>query len=102
MEEAHTGKRNEIELNNKALKESVANAALSVLKQDERYKYLSGVAVEFGYLFTIDGHGVEGLLKIITDTGTFYFAAQKTSILSLDLTEELFTAYSETFLEMHG
>ena len=99
---AQTGKRNEIELDNKELKESIANAALSVLKQDEHYNNLAGLTVEFGYLFTVDGHGVEGLLKIITDKGIFYFAAQKTSVIFLDINEELFKAYTETFLEMHG
>ena len=93
-------KRNE--LNNTELKERVANIALSMIKQDKQYENLSGVTVEFGYLFSIDGHGLEGLLKVKTNLGTFYFAAQKDSILELNFTEELFKGCTETFLEIHG
>ncbi|MCL2152135.1 MAG: hypothetical protein FWH57_04115, partial [Oscillospiraceae bacterium] len=100
--ESQTNKRNELELNNKELQELVANSALSVLKQDKQYDNLSDVTVEFGYLFSIDGHGLEGLLKIKANQGTFYFAAQKNSIQKLNITEELFKGYTETFLEIHG
>ena len=98
--ENQMNKRNEI--NNKELKESVANAALSALKQDEDYNSLSSMAVEFGYLFDIDKHGIEALFKITTDKGTFYFAAQKASVTRLDFNEELFKNVTRKFLEMHS
>ena len=37
--------------------------------------------------------------KVITDKGTFYFAVQGTKLLRLSLSEELFNAYAEGFLE---
>lgn len=93
-------KRNEID--NKGLKETLANTALSTFKQDKDYNNLAYTKVEFGYLFNIDGHGIEALFKIITDKETFYFAVQKTSVIRLDFNEEQFNAYTEKFLKMHG
>jgi hypothetical protein len=90
------------EINNKELKETLANAALSMLKQDEDYVGLANTKVEFGYLFDIDKHGVEALFKIITDKSTFYFAAQKTSVIQLDFNEALFCDTTNIFLELHS
>lgn len=93
------GERNEI--NNKALKERLANAALQMLAEGEDYDQLAYTVCEFGYLFDIDGHGLEALFKIKTDKNTFYFAAQKNSLLKLDLNEELFKGTTDTFLSLH-
>jgi len=93
------GKRNQIE--NKELKEAIGNAALSTLTQGEHYESLSGLSVEFGYLFDIEGHGIEALLKVITDKGTYYFAAQKASVIRLDFDEGKYELAVETFLEIH-
>lgn len=89
------------EINNKVLKENLADAALGILKQDEDYEQLIYTTCEFGYLFEIDGHGLEALLKITTDKGTFYFAAQKSSLMQLDFNEELFKDTTHTFLSLH-
>ena len=94
------GKRNEI--NNKELKEALANAALSSLKQGEHYNDLSGLIVEFGYLFDIDEHGIEALFKVITDKDTFYFAAQKASVIRLNFDETSFNEFARDFLERHS
>lgn len=44
-------------------------------------------------------HNTESLFKVITDKDTFYFAVQGTRLLRLSLSEELFNAYAERFLE---
>lgn len=87
--------KNEIE--NKVLKENIANAALAQLCQGEDYESLAYTKVEFGYLFDIEDHGIEALFKIITDKEIFYFAVQGPKLLRLTLTEELFSAYVDGF-----
>lgn len=89
------------EINNKVLKENLANAALATLKQGEDYQELAYTTCEFGYLFVIEGHGLEALFKIITDKGTFYFAAQEEKLLQLQFNEELFKTTTDKFLDLH-
>lgn len=60
------------EINNKTLKKNIAN---------------------------MHWHSTESLFKVITDKDTFYFAVQGTKLLRLSLSEELFNAYVEGFLE---
>ncbi len=74
---------------------------MSTLIQGEHYDDLVYTTVEFGYLFDIDEHGFEALFKMITDKGTFYFAAQKKSLITLDFNEELFKMTTESFLDLH-
>lgn len=92
--------RNEIA--NKELKETLANTALQMLTAGEDYEQLAFTECEFGYVFVIDGHGLEALFKITTDKGVFYFAAQKSSMMRLTINEELFRGTTETFLSMHS
>lgn len=87
--------KNEIE--NKVLKENIANTALAQLSQGEDYESLAYTKVEFSYLFDIENHGIEALFKIITDKNTFYFAVQGPKLLRLTLTEELYSAYVDGF-----
>lgn len=89
------------EINNKVLKENLANAAIEMLKQGEDYIQLAYTQCEFGYLFIIDNHGLESLFKITTDKETFYFAAQGNSLKRLALNEQLFKDTTETFLSLH-
>jgi hypothetical protein len=90
------------ELNNKSLMEGLGNAALSTLKQGEHYNNLTGLQVEFGYLFSIEGHGLEALFKMTTDKQTLYFAAQKSQLLMLNINETLFEEYTKVWYELHG
>lgn len=94
-------KREKNEISNKKLKETLANTALSMLKQGEDYEQLAYTECEFGYLFVIDGHGLEALFKITTDQGVFYFAAQKSSLSRLMINESLFQSTTDTFLSLH-
>ena len=99
VEEKQANKKNEIF--NTKLKESIATTAISTLRQGDEYSDFAFTKVEFGYLFTFEGHGVEALFKIITDKGTYYFAAQKTSVLRLTIDEALFNDTTKQFLELH-
>ncbi|MCL2163718.1 MAG: hypothetical protein FWH55_04825 [Oscillospiraceae bacterium] len=95
-------KKNKNEINNTVLKENLGNAAMSTLAQGVDYDELSGLTIEFGYLFDIDGRGIEALFKAATDKGTFYFAVQKNSLMRINITEDMFVITTEQFLEAHG
>lgn len=71
------------------------------MSEGEDYAELVGTMVQFGYLFDIDNHGIEALLKIETDMTTAYFAVQGEKIMRLNFTEELFQNTTETFLNLH-
>ncbi len=90
------------EIANKELKEQIADAALEMLEEQIDYQDLINTKVVFGYLFDIEGHGIEALLKVITDKTTAYFAVQGESLLRLNFSEELFQGTTETFLILHG
>lgn len=94
-----TSERNEIE--NKELKEMIAETALDIMTEGEDYVELVGTMVTFGYLFDIDNHGIEALFKIETDMMTAYFAVQGEKIMRLDFSEELFKNTTDTFLSLH-
>lgn len=89
------------EIGNRELKENLADTALQTLTEGEDYSQLVNTTCEFGYLFIIEGHGLEALFKITTDKGVFYFAAQKNSLMRLAINEEMFQSTTETFLSMH-
>lgn len=89
------------EIDNRELKQNLADAAISMMAQGKDYEELAGTKCQFGYLFHIRDHGLEALFKITTDRTTAYFAAQKTSLMRVNLNEELFKSTTETFLSMH-
>lgn len=92
--------KNEIE--NKELKERIANTALGILQKGVDYDNLAYTQVEFGYLFNIEGHGIEALFKVITDKTTTYFAIQGAKILKLVFSEEPFKTTVDSFLKLHS
>ena len=97
-----SGKRAETnEINNSELKTNIANTAMQLLVQGEDYDQLANTTCEFGYIFMIEGHGLEALLKITTDKKTCYFAAQKESLMRLNFNDALFKSTTEQFLSMH-
>jgi len=89
------------EIMNRDLKELLGNSALQLLVEGQDYEKLDGLQCTFGYLFTIEGHGLEALFKMETDKTTAYFAAQGESLMRLSFTEELFEATRAKFLELH-
>lgn len=99
-EEVKPNEKNEIE--NKELKEQIANTALGLLQENTDFENLAYTKVEFGYLFNIEGHGVEALFKVITDKTTAYFAIQGRNMLRLEFSEELFQTTVDGFLSLHG
>lgn len=92
--------RNEID--NHDLKVQLADTALGLLAEGEDYTELANTKVEFGYLFYIEGHGIEALYKLETDKTTAYFAAQGDKLMRLNFNEELFRSTVDGFLSMHG
>lgn len=90
------------EINNKELKENIANSALSLLEEGSDYVDLAYTTVQFGYLFDIDDHGLEAILKVITDKLTAYFAVQGTSMMRLNFSDELFETTVAGFLDLHS
>ena len=89
-------------INNTQLKEGIANTALNILKKGEDYEELAYTKVEFGYLFEIEGYGIESLFKVITDKTTAYFAVQGKQLKLLNFSEELFRSTVDGFMEIHG
>lgn len=89
-------------MDNHDLKVNLANTALGLLVQGEDYEELVNTQVTFGYIFEIDGHGLEALYKITTDKTTAYFAAQGDKLMRLNFNEELFDSTVKDFLGMHG
>lgn len=97
-------KKNETEtneINNRELKTNLANTALQMLVAGEDYDQLANTACEFGYIFQIEGHGLEALFKITTDKRICYFAAQKGSLMRLNFNDALFASTTEQFLNLH-
>lgn len=90
------------EINNKELKENIANTALSLLEEGNDYVDLAYTTVQFGYLFDIENPGLEALLKVVTDKTTAYFAVQGTSMMRLNFSEELFETAVAGFLDLHS
>lgn len=90
------------EIANRELKENIANTAIGILQKGTDYDELDLTRVEFGYLFDIEGHGVEALFKVITDRTTAFFAVQGKKLIRLEFTEPLFQTTVEGFLALHG
>ena len=89
-------------IEDKEMKERIADTALNLLEKDSDYNELGNTAVEFGYLYDFENHGIETLFKVITDKTIVYFALQGTSMMRLDLDEELYNTYVEGFLKLHS
>ncbi len=88
-------------IDDRNLKMTLADTALGLLVPDEDYGELANTRCEFGYLFDIEGHGIEALFKLTTDKTTAYFAAQGDKLMRLNFNEELFNTTVDGFLNMH-
>ena len=88
-------------MDNHDLKVNLANTALGLLVQGEDYEELVNTQVTFGYIFEIDGHGLEALYKITTDKTVAYFAAQGDKLMRLTINEDMFDSVVEGFLSAH-
>lgn len=90
-------------INDKELKEQLADNALAVLINNGKIspQEMAGISVEFGYLMMCDGHGLEGLFKIIKDDYVFYFAAQVNKLMLVEISEEQFISTKQTMINMY-
>lgn len=95
-------KKERDEIANMPLKELLMNDALATLTPGQDYHKLDYTMCEFGYLYLIEGHGIEALFKMRTDVGTFYFAVQGKTLRCLLFNEELFRQTTAGFLSLHG
>ena len=86
---------------NHDLKVNLADTALGLLVEGEDYEELANTQVTFGYVFEIDGHGLEALYKITTDKTVAYFAAQGDKLMRLTINEDMFDSVVEGFLSAH-
>ncbi len=90
-------------MNDKELKEHLADSALAVLINSGELvpEEMAGISVEFGYLMMCEGHGLEGLFKIIKDDNVYYFAAQVDKLMLVNINEEQFLSTTQTMTETH-
>ncbi len=74
------------------LKESLANTALKVLADNNLITQddYRGLAFHMGYIFLTEEEKVEALFKICFSGKTHYFAAQKGSLMAVNLNDEMY------------
>ena len=89
-------------MDNHDLKVNLANTAIGLLVKGEDYEELLNTQVTFGYVFMIDGHGLEALYKIVTDKTTAYFAAQGDKLMRLTINEDMYESVVEGFMSAHS
>ena len=91
------------QINNKELKENLADTALSVLvnKQKITFDDFAGIKAEFGYLLMIENHGLEALFKIIKDNDVYYFAAQQDKLMLVTIDENQYKSTVDYMLSQH-
>lgn len=87
------------QINNKELKENLANTALSILVNMQKITQddFGGIQAEFGYLLMIEGRGLEALFKIIQNDNMYYFAVQQDELMMVEINE---AQYESTVVRM--
>lgn len=94
-------RKGENRIHDTALKERIADYAVNSLQKDLDYTELANTIVQFGYLYEFENHGLEALFKVVTDRTSAYFAVQGEKMMRLNLTEAVFDAYVDSFLELN-
>ena len=96
------------QIHNSGLKSQIADAAISYLLSRKLLseQELSGLELEFGYVFLTEQGAVEALLRLAVRNGQdkppcFYFALQQGRLIHVKLEEDQFRLYVETMPEMH-
>ena len=92
------------QINNMELQEQLVNSALSVLVDMQKITPddFADVEVEFGYLFMIEGHGLEALFKIEKNDDVYYFAAQQAELMLVDINEGQYDATVDRMVSQHA
>lgn len=91
------------QINNKELKEQLADNALAFLVNSNELQPqdFAGIKAEFGYVLMIKDHGLEALFRIIKDEKVYYFAVQQKTLKLLEITEEQFQSVTQHMLDLH-
>lgn len=91
------------EIDNKKIKEFLGNSAIDMLAEGRDYQSLTGTTCVFGYIFLIKRTSqIEALFKVVTDVDVFYFAAQKGSLMRLNINEETYNNNVSIVLKLHS
>lgn len=74
------------------LKERLANTAVKMLTDNNIISSndYRGLAVHMGYIFETEEGNIEALFKVLVNDKIYYFAAQKGSLMSVNLSEDLY------------
>lgn len=88
---------------NYELKSSIGNAAVGIMLNQGLAKEseLVNLSMEFGYLFLKDDGVLEGLLKVKLLDRVTYFAAQKGSLMLINIDEEKYNSVVAQMKEFH-
>jgi len=89
------------EIDNVELRESLTKTAIMTLDIGKQAE-MAGHTTEFGYLYDIEGVGIEALFKIVTGRQTHYVSIQRSAILRLNLNEASFRNAVKAFKELHS
>ncbi len=85
------------QMNNEALKKEVTEQGLALLVEAGKLTQadLADAKVEFGYLLTIEGHGMETLFKILQGGNTYYIVSRNGKLAIWDADEVQYAATVE-------
>ena len=84
------------QIKNIELREKLGDYAFSLLVPGKDYQEFENPILTFAYLYTFkNSNDIEALFKIINEGKSFYFAAQKKTVIRLKIDENLFNQLSE-------
>lgn len=91
------------QIHNMELKNSLGNAALGIILDNNIIKQseLTGLGLQFGYLFSTEEEQLEGLFKVVVSDRQMYFAVQKGSLMMVNINEEMYAATVNYMRENH-
>lgn len=91
------------QIDNRELKENLADTALSVLVNTQKITFddFAGIKAEFGYLLMIENHGLEALFKIMRGDDVYYFAAQQDKLRLIEIDENQYKSTVDYMLSQH-
>lgn len=96
-------KSNVNQIDNRELKENLADSALAVLVNSQlmTFEDFAGIKVEFGYLLMIENHGLEALFKVMKDNDVYYFAAQQEKLMLVAINENQYKSTVDHMLSQY-
>lgn len=91
-----------IRISDAANQDKIASFAVDYLLKNGLITDLNNISCTFGYLYEYAGPSFQGLLKLTKDTKPFYIAVQGMGLQLLDIDEEKFEFFTETFLDANS